>query len=62
MRIRHGQRVRVNAPGSTYHGQTGKVRLIGPGSMDYNVKLRMDDGGDLWLPEEETEPLKEGEP
>lgn len=61
MRIRYGQCVRLNAPDSTYHGQTGKVRLIGPGSMDYNVKLRMDDGSDLWCPEEALEPLKEGE-
>lgn len=57
MRVRHGQRVRLNAPGSTYHGQTGKVRLIGPGSMDYNVKLRMDDGQDLWCPEEDLQAL-----
>lgn len=61
MRIRYGQRVRVNDPESTYHEQTGKVRLIGPGSMDYNVKLRLDGGQDLWLPEESVEPLKEGE-
>lgn len=61
MRVRYGQRVRLNAPHHPCHGQIGKVCSIAPGSMECNIKLFMDNGQHVWCPEESVEALKAGE-
>lgn len=52
-RPNYGARVRVNLPDSPYHGKEGRVRLLGPGSYDHDVKVRFSDPQeDVWLPAE----------
>lgn len=59
----YGTRVRVNDPESWLHGYEGTVRLLGPGSYDLDVKVRLEmEGGrseDIWFAAESLIVVKE---
>ena len=62
-RPNYGTRVRINDPESRFHGKEGTVRLLGPGSYDLDVKVRLDpiDGHsqDVWFASECLDVVKE---
>lgn len=62
-RPNYGTRVRVNDPESRFYGQMGTVRLLGPGSYDLDVKVRLDPvegySEDIWFAAESLTVVKE---
>lgn len=62
-RPNYGTRVRINDPESRFHDKEGTVRLLGPGSYDLDVKVRLDPGDshaqDVWFAAESLIVVKE---